>query len=103
MARQPTAPAPDKVTVVVRGFGYKTTHVATVPLIALEPMAWPSPNYPFTGIRMPVVARCLNRVRSCQKAVVVMQAGTLVRCRRCQRITGIRRQAGGVTALTATR
>jgi hypothetical protein len=77
------------VTAVVRGFGYGITHVATVPPAALEPMAWPGASHPFTGIRPPVVAQCGNRIRSCQDAIVVMEAGTAVRCRRCQRITGI--------------
>ncbi len=79
-------------TVVVRGFGYVITHVATVPRSAFEPMAWPGPQHTFTGVRTPVVARCGNRVRSSQDAVVVMRPGTGVGCRRCARITGIERQ-----------
>ena len=80
------------VTTVVRGLGYEVTHLVTVPGAALEPMAWPGPKYPFTGIRAPVVAACGTRVRSCQPVLVVMLPGSRVTCRYCVRITGIKRQ-----------
>jgi hypothetical protein len=73
-------------TVVVRGFGYGITHRAAVPVAALEPMAWPSAAYPFTGVRTPVVALCGRRVRSVQRAVVVMKSDR-VSCCCCRRIT----------------
>jgi hypothetical protein len=73
----------DLLTVVVSGFGYTITHAAQVPASALEAMAWPGPDYRFTGIRSPVAALCGITVRSVQAAVVMMQAGTKVRCRAC--------------------
>lgn len=83
----------DQVTTVVRGFGYEITHVVTVPRDALESAAWPGPSHTFTGICTPVVARCGNRVRSCQPVIVVMKPGSRVKCRHCARITGIEHQA----------
>lgn len=87
-----TASSADLVTTVVRGFGYGITHVVTVPRGALEPMFWPGPAHPFTGVQGPVLARCGHRVRSAQSAVVVMKPGTAVKCRDCARVTGIDRQ-----------
>jgi hypothetical protein len=76
------------VLIVVRGFGYKVTHLALVPSAALEPASWPSPRHTFTGVRTPVVAVCGRQVRSCQPVVVVMLpgAGARLRCRECVRV-----------------
>ena len=82
----------EMATVVVSGFGSQITHVVTVPAAAMEAMAWPSERYPFTGMRTPVVARCGSRVRSCQPCVVVMKPGAPVRCKHCERATGISKQ-----------
>jgi hypothetical protein len=83
----------DLATTVVRGFGYEITHVVTVPRTIFEPMAWPGPAHTFTGIQTPIVARCGNNVRSCQPVLIVMEPGSLVKCRHCARVTGIIRQA----------
>ena len=69
--------------VVVRGFGYEITHAARVPAAALEPMTWIAP---FTGVRTPIVGRCGKRIRSVQKAVVVMKFGTEVSCDVCKAV-----------------
>lgn len=74
---------PDERDVVVRGFGYDITHAARIPAQAVEAMEWITP---FTGIRTPIVGRCRKRVRSVQKAVVVMQPETEVSCEVCKAV-----------------
>lgn len=78
------------LSVVVSGFGYRTTHVAQVRSDDLEPASWPSPAHQFTGIRTPVAGICGTSVRSVQPVAVVMKEGTPVRCRVCRLLTAER-------------
>lgn len=84
------APLRGLVTTVVRGFGYNVTHVVTVPHAAL--LSASVINAPFTAIKTPLISRCGRRIKSVQSMVVVMQAGTPVRCRPCQQLTSIYEQ-----------
>lgn len=71
------------IDVVVRGFGYDVTHAVRIPSASLKPMEWIKP---FTGIRTPIVGRCGKKIRSVQKAVVVMRPGTKVTCDGCKAV-----------------
>lgn len=88
-------PADELLTVVVTGFGYAITHAASIPAALLEPMAWPSPRYPFTGLRSPVAAICGITVKSVQPCVIVMDirpqlpGNVRITCRTCRRMVDL--------------
>lgn len=75
----------DNTTRVVRNIGSGRTHVVVVPPTSLS--EWSSFGAPFTGIALPLVARCGVRLRG--QVAVCMQPGTRVVCRACQHISGV--------------
>jgi hypothetical protein len=80
----------EQVTTVVRGFGYEMTHVVTVPRSSLHEAE--QFGYPYVGFAAPVMARCGQQPRTLNGMLVSMESGTPVRCKHCQRFSGIKMQ-----------
>lgn len=73
---------------VVRGIGSEMTHVVEVHVASR--VALSMIGSPFTGFYPPVATKCARTLRA--QAMVMMTAGTKVKCSQCRRLTGIEEQ-----------
>ncbi|MGH3781740.1 MAG: hypothetical protein ACRDRO_14240 [Pseudonocardiaceae bacterium] len=84
---------------VVRRLGSEQTHVADIHPDQLHAASHRGKE--FTGVTLPLVARCGALLRDTTGTAVCMRPGTPIRCSRCSRITGLTEACDDNESLTA--